>query len=68
MTISIRRDGKLVKWDLARTTGFGLLDDAFMRAVRNASYPEFPDEWPEAGIDLTINFRYTLGRPFFYSR
>jgi len=68
MKISIDRMGRLVAWELTRTTGYGLLDDAFMRAVRQAEYPAFPDEWPEPGIDLTINFRYTLGRPFFYSR
>ncbi len=56
---TINRDGTLGKVRLARTSGFPDLDEAALRAVRDAApYWPMPADWEEKGIIIMGHFIY----------
>lgn len=61
LTFRILRSGELAEVKRVRSSGFPLLDDAAVRAVRDAAaFAPFPDNWPDADITIVANFTYHL--------
>ncbi len=57
---TIKKNGKLGAVDLVRTSGYKSLDDAAIRALRDAEpYWPLPDEWGRDGLTITGHFVYT---------
>jgi len=57
---TIKKDGRLGAVDLIRTSGYKSLDDAALRALRDAEpYWPLPDEWGRDGLTITGHFVYT---------
>jgi protein TonB len=64
---TILKSGKLGEVRLIRTSGYTMLDDAAMKALRDAApFWPLPDEWKEDAYTITGHFVYTLGG--FYIR
>lgn len=64
---TILRDGKLGAVRLVRTSGYKLLDDAAIQALRDgAPYWPLPAEWPEKSFTIKGHFIYSLSG--FYIR
>jgi protein TonB len=62
LDITVRRDGQVLDVTLRRSSGFPLIDQAALAAVRAASpLPPFPatTPWPEG--TFTLPFAYTIG-------
>ncbi len=58
---TILRDGKLGAVELLRTSGYKMLDDAAMKAVKDASpFWPLPPEWKEDSFTITGHFVYSL--------
>lgn len=58
---TIRKNGELGAITLARTSGHKLLDDAAIKAIRDAApYWELPSSWAEDNITITAHFIYSL--------
>lgn len=58
---TIRKDGRLGAVELVRTSGHRSLDDAAIRALREAEpFWPLPEEWNKDGITITGRFVYTL--------
>ncbi len=57
---TIRKDGRLGAVNLIRTSGYKSLDDAALKALRDAEpYWPLPDEWGRDGLTITGHFVYT---------
>lgn len=57
---TIKKNGKLGAVDLIRTSGYKSLDDAAIKALRDAEpYWPLPDEWGRDGLTITGHFVYT---------
>ncbi|MCX8031379.1 MAG: TonB C-terminal domain-containing protein [Thermodesulfovibrionales bacterium] len=57
---TIKKNGKLGSVELIRTSGYKSLDDAAMKALRDAEpYWPLPDEWGKDGLTITGHFIYT---------
>lgn len=57
---TIKKNGRLGAVELIRTSGYKSLDDAAMRALRDAEpYWPLPDEWGRDGLTITGHFVYT---------
>jgi protein TonB len=64
---TILKSGKLGAVRLIRTSGYTMLDNAAMKALRDAApFWPLPDEWKEDAYTITGHFVYTLGG--FYIR
>ncbi len=60
---SIKRDGRLGGVELLRTSGHKDLDEAAMKALRDAEpYWPLPQDWDKEDIEITGHFIYLLGR------
>ena len=60
INFTIKKDGKLGAVELVRTSGYKMLDDAAIKALRDGEpYWPIPDEW---GMDS-----YTINGHFFYT-
>jgi len=60
VTVLLRRDGTVLDARIAQSSGYPLLDDAAIKAVRDSSkVPPFPENFPqrEGTIDLPFVFR-----------
>ncbi|MGW8272498.1 MAG: energy transducer TonB [Thermodesulfovibrionales bacterium] len=58
---TILKDGKLGAVRLLRTSGYKLLDDAAIKALRDgAPYWPLPEEWSEESFTITGHFIYSL--------
>lgn len=58
---TIDKKGKLVSMELLRTSGYRMLDDAAMQALKDAQpFWPLPDEWQENSLTVTGHFIYTL--------
>ncbi len=58
---TIRRDGGLGAVELVRTSGHRSLDDAAIRALRDAEpFWPLPEEWNKDGLTITGRFIYSL--------
>lgn len=59
---TILRDGTLGAVELQRTSGYKMLDDAAMKALRDAApFWPLPKEWKEETFTIRGHFVYTLG-------
>ncbi|MEE9524395.1 MAG: TonB family protein [Thermodesulfovibrionales bacterium] len=64
---TILKNGKLGAVELLRTSGYKSLDDAAMKALRDAApYWPLPDEWKEESFTITGHFIY--GQYSYYLR
>lgn len=62
---SINRDGKLDKIELLRTSGYRYLDEAAMKALKDAEpYWPLPDDWDKDVLEIKGHFIYIFGRTF----
>lgn len=58
---TIRKDGRLGAVELIRTSGHRSLDDAAIRALRDAEpFWPLPEEWNKDGLTITGRFVYSL--------
>ena len=58
---TINKNGDLGAIELLRTSGYKSLDDAAIRALKEAApYWPLPDEWGKDGLTITGHFIYTL--------
>lgn len=58
---TIKKDGKLGAVELIRTSGHKSLDDAAIKALKDAEpYWPLPDEWGRDGLAITGHFVYSL--------
>jgi protein TonB len=58
---TIRKDGRLGAVELVRTSGHRSLDDAAIRALREAEpFWPLPEEWNKDGLTITGRFVYSL--------
>lgn len=57
---TIKKNGRLGAVELIRTSGYKSLDDAAIRALKDAEpYWPLPDEWGRDGLTITGHFVYT---------
>ena len=62
---SIKRDGSLGDVELMRTSGYRELDEAAMKALRDAEpYWPLPDDWEEEELTIKGHFIYLFGRSY----
>lgn len=62
---TIDKKGKLISMELLRTSGYRMLDDAAMQALKDAQpFWPLPDEWQKDSLTVTGHFIYTL-REFY---
>lgn len=58
---SIDKKGRLISIELIRTSGYRMLDDAAIKALRDAQpFWPLPDEWQIESLTITGHFIYTL--------
>lgn len=58
---TIRKDGRLGAVELVRTSGYRMLDDAAMRALKDGEpYWPLPDEWGMESYSILGHFVYSL--------
>lgn len=58
---TINKNGELGAIELLRTSGYKSLDDAAIKALKEAApYWPLPDEWGKDGLTITGHFIYTL--------
>jgi protein TonB len=61
----INRDGHLTDIKLLRTSGYRLLDEAAMNALKNAEpYWPLPEDWDKDTLEIKGHFIYVFGRTF----
>ena len=61
VTFTILRDGSLKEVKLIRSSGFRVLDQAALRAVKDAaSFPPMPAGWEDNELTILANFEYRL--------
>lgn len=61
ISFTIRRDGKLGAVELARTSGYKMLDDAALKALRDGEpYWPIPDDWGMESYTINGHFFYTM--------
>ncbi|MBI4685368.1 MAG: energy transducer TonB [Nitrospirae bacterium] len=61
ISFTIKKDGTLGAVELLRTSGHKDLDDAAVKALRDAvPYWPLPDEWKKDGLTITGHFLYSL--------
>jgi protein TonB len=59
---AIKRDGKLGKVEVSRTSGYRYLDEAVMKALKDgAPYWPLPDDWEEKDLEINGHFIYIFG-------
>ena len=58
---SIMKNGKLGKIELERTSGYPMLDDAAIKALRDCEpYWPLPDEWGMESMPIHVQFIYSI--------
>lgn len=58
---SIDKKGKLISIELLRTSGYRMLDDAAIQALKDAQpFWPLPDDWQKDSLTITGHFIYTL--------
>lgn len=61
MTFTILRNGSLKNVKLVRSSGYRLLDNAAMQAVRDAAaFAPMPETWEDKELTILANFEYRL--------
>ncbi|MGC8938271.1 MAG: energy transducer TonB, partial [Thermodesulfovibrio sp.] len=58
---TINKKGKLLSVELVRTSGYRMLDDAAIKALKDAEpFWPLPDDWQKDSLTITGHFIYTL--------
>lgn len=58
---SIDKKGKLISIELIRTSGYRMLDDAAIKALKDAQpFWPLPEDWQKESLTITGHFIYTL--------
>jgi protein TonB len=61
ITFTIKKDGRLGDIQLVRTSGYKMLDDAAIRALKDGEpYWPLPDEWGMDTYTIQGHFGYSL--------
>lgn len=61
ISFTIKKDGKLGAVELARTSGYRMLDEAALKALRDGEpYWPIPDAWGMESYTITGHFFYTM--------
>lgn len=61
LRFTIDKKGKLVSVELLRTSGYRILDDAAIKALKDAQpFWPLPDDWGKDSLTITGHFIYTL--------
>ncbi|WP_141266103.1 energy transducer TonB [Thermodesulfovibrio sp. Kuro-1] len=61
LRFTIDKKGKLVSVELLRTSGYRMLDDAAIKALKDAEpFWPLPDDWQKNTLTITGHFIYTL--------
>jgi protein TonB len=55
---TIRRDGSVTDVQLARSSGFAVLDLTAQRAIMQARFPPLPTAYPNPQLTIHLNFEY----------
>ncbi len=67
LRFTILKDGRLAGVKLIESSGYRLLDEEAIRAVKAAApYPPIPDRLKKDHLNILANFTYTLGFKFVY--
>ncbi len=62
---SIKRDGELGEVELLRTSGYKDLDEAAIKAVKDAEpYWPLPEDWEKDDLEIKGHFIYIFGRTY----
>jgi protein TonB len=62
LTIRLRRDGTVLDVEIDKSSGFPLLDEAALKAVRDASpVPPFPAGYANDEMEFDLPFQFVLG-------
>ena len=65
MTFSIKRDGSLGEIEIVRTSGYRSLDEAAMKALKDAApFWPLPDDLDEETLEIRGHFIYIFGKTF----
>ncbi len=65
ITFSIKKDGRLGKVELIRTSGFRELDESAMKALKDAQpYWPLPDDWKDDELEINGHFIYVFGTTY----
>ncbi len=67
MKFSIKKDGKLGEIELLRTSGYRELDEAAMKAVKNAApFWPLPEDWDKETLEVNGHFIYIFGNTLVF--
>jgi protein TonB len=58
----VDRSGRVLKYTLARSSGYRDLDAAVEAMMRGAQLPPFPEDMSAASIEVTVAVRFALTR------
>ena len=62
MEFSIKKDGSLDEIEILRTSGYRDLDEAAMKAIKNAApFWPLPDDWDKETLEIKGHFIYIFG-------
>jgi protein TonB len=62
LSIHLQRDGTVLDVQIETSSGFPLLDEAALKAVRDASpVPPFPDSYADQEAEIELPFKFQLG-------
>jgi protein TonB len=57
---TVDRSGRVVQAVILKPSGSSLLDDAALGLLRQAAFPPFPANMPQAQVSITTSIRYSL--------
>jgi len=60
LNFTIARSGKVTDANVSQSSGFRLLDDYAIKAVRQAGFNPFPSHWPDDKLTIAASFHYRL--------
>jgi TonB family protein len=55
---TVRRDGTITDVEVARSSGYAVLDLAAQRAIATTRLPPLPTAYTNADLTITLNFGY----------
>lgn len=60
LNFTIARSGQVTDADVTQSSGYRLLDQYALKAVREAGFSTFPTHWPEDKLTVAASFHYRL--------
>jgi len=65
MDFTIKKDGTVGEIEIVRTSGYRELDEAAIKALRDASpFWPLPEDWEKDSLKIRGHFIYILGRTY----